>query len=113
MINMQKSKIDDKLSVQRKFWKKRQRNLPKSLRTQYKVQKNINLGENQKVFRIDHDELIVKNCPEKNKQLFNNLSLKKSPNCSSCKWNIWLELDKVWYCRVYECIINNQKHRID
>ena len=45
--------------------KKRQRILPKSLRTQYKVQKTIKIGDNQKVFRIDHDELLVKNCPEK------------------------------------------------
>ena len=35
------------------------------MRTQYEVQKNINVGENQEVFRIDHDELLVKNCPEK------------------------------------------------
>ena len=35
------------------------------MRTQYEVQKNINVGENQEVFRNDHDELLVKNCPEK------------------------------------------------
>ena len=45
--------------------RKRQRNLPKSLRNQCKVQKNIKTGEDQKVFRNDHDELLVKNCPEK------------------------------------------------
>ena len=35
------------------------------MRNQYKVQKNIKTGEDQKVFRNDHDELLVKNCPEK------------------------------------------------
>ena len=78
------------------------------MRTQYKVQKNIKTGEDQKVFRNDHDELLVKNCPEKEQT--NNQQpkfKKKQPNCPSCKRNFWLELDKVWYCQICECFINN------
>ena len=35
------------------------------MRTQNKVQKNIKTGEDQKDFWNNHDELLVKNCPEK------------------------------------------------
>ena len=58
--------------------KKRQRILPKSLRTQYKVQKTIKIGDNQKVFRIDHDELLVKNCPEKKQTNIQQPKFKKT-----------------------------------
>ena len=35
------------------------------MRTQYEVQKISKIGENQKVFRNDQCEVIVKNCPKK------------------------------------------------
>ena len=91
----------------------RQRNLPKSLRTQYKVQKNFKIGENQQVLRKDHDELIVKSCPKRKQTIIQQSSFKLPPNCPSCKRNIWLKLDNVWYCQICEHIINNQKHLID
>ena len=37
--------------------------------------KNFKIGENQQVLRKDHDELIVKNCPKRKKQLYNSLVL--------------------------------------
>ena len=33
--------------------------------------------------------------------------------CPSCKRNIWLEIDKGYYCKNCEYIINKQKHQID
>ena len=93
--------------------KLRQRNLPKPLRTQYKVQKYNEIGENQQVFRKDHDELIVKICPKRNQTIIQQSSFKLPPNCPSCKRTIWLEFDKVWYCQICEHTIKNQKHRID
>ena len=48
------------------------------MRTQYKVQKNIKTGEDQKVFRNDHDELLVKNCPEKDQTNDQQPKLKKT-----------------------------------
>ena len=78
------------------------------MRTQNKVQKNFKIGENQQVLRINHDELIVKNCPKRKQTIIQQSSFKLPPNYPSCKRNIWLELDKVWYCQICEHIINNQ-----
>ena len=65
----------------------RQRNLPKPLRTQYKVQNN-EIGENQQVFRKDHDELIVKNGPKRNQTIVQQPIFKLPPNCPSIKRNL-------------------------
>ena len=48
------------------------------MRTQYKVQKNIEKGKNQKVFRNGHDELIVKNCPKKKQTNIQQPKFKKT-----------------------------------
>ena len=48
------------------------------MRTQYKVQKNIKTGEDRKVFRNDHDELLVKNCPEKEQTIIRQPRFKKT-----------------------------------
>ena len=93
--------------------KLRQRQLPKSYRIQYQVEKNFKIGENQQVFRKDHDELIVKICPKRNQTIIQPSSFKLPPNCPSCKRTIWLEFDKVWYCQICEHTIKNQKHRKD
>ena len=88
----------------------RKRDPPTSLRTQYQVQNEAKIRENQKVIKNDNDQLIVKNYPEnKNKQPIIQQQL---PNCS-CKQNNWLEFDKGYYCTNCEYIINKQKHQID
>ena len=88
----------------------RKRNPPTSLRTQYQVQNETQIGRNQKVIKNDNDELIIRNYP-KNKQLLQQKN--KPPNSLSCKRNIWLEFDKGYYCKNCEYVINKQKHQID
>ena len=51
------------------------RNPPTSLRTQYQVQNNTQIRRNQKVIKNDNDQLVVKNYPKINNQLFNNKNL--------------------------------------
>ena len=81
------------------------------MRTQYQVQNETKIRRNQKVFKNDNDQLIVKNYPKnENKQPSIQQQL---PNCPSCKQNIWLEFDKGWKCKNCEYIINKQKHQID
>ena len=53
----------------------RKRNPPTSSRTQYQVQNETQIRRNQKVIKNDNDQLVVKNYPKKNNQLFNNKSL--------------------------------------
>ena len=53
----------------------RKRDHPTSLRTQYQVQNETQIRKNQKVIKNGNDELIVKNYPKINKQLFNNKNL--------------------------------------
>ena len=84
----------------------RLRDEPKSLRTQYQVQKETQIRKNQKVVE-NNGKLEVRNHP-KNKQ-----PIKQQPNCPSCKRNNWLEIDKGYYCKNCEYIINKQKHQID
>ena len=55
---------------------------PKSLRTQYQVQNETQIRENQKVIRNDNDELIVENYPKNKQQL-----KYKQPDCPKCKRN--------------------------
>ena len=85
---------------------------PPSLRTQYQVQNDIKIRTNQKVFKNDNNQLVVKNYP-KNKQPIIQQQKFNPPNCPSCKLNSWLEFDKGYYCRNCEYIINKQKHQID
>ena len=73
----------------------RLRDEPKSLRSQYQVQKETQIRKNQKVIKNDNDQLVVKNCPKnKNKQPIIQEQKFKPPDCPSCKQNIWLEFDK-------------------
>ena len=90
----------------------RLRDEPKSLRTQYKVQKETRIRKNPKVIKNDNDQLIVKNYP-KNKQPIIQQQKFKRPNCPSCKQNNWLEFDKGYFCQNCEYIINRQEHQID
>ena len=73
----------------------RKRNPPTFLRTQYKVQNEIQISGNQKVFKNDNHQLVVKNYP-KNKQ---PITQKQLPNFRSCKSIKWLEFDKGYYCK--------------
>ena len=92
----------------------RKRDPPKSLTTQYQVKNNTKIRTNQKVIRIDDNQLIVKNYTKnKNKQPIIQQQKFDLPNCPSCKQNTWLEFDKEYYCRNCEYIINKQKHQID
>ena len=50
-----------------------------SLRTQYQVQNETQIRKNQKVFKIDNDQLILKNYP-KNKQTIIQQQKFKPPN---------------------------------
>ena len=50
----------------------RKRDEPKSLRTQYQIQNDTRIRRNQKVIKTDNDQLVVKNYPKINNQLFNN-----------------------------------------
>ena len=67
----------------------RERDTPKSPRTQYQVPNETQIRKNQKVIRIDIDELIVKNYP-KNKQPNIQQAKIKQPNCPNCKRKNWL-----------------------
>ena len=91
----------------------RKRDLPTSLRTQYQVQNETQIRKNQKVIKNDNDQLIMKKYPKNKKQLIQQASKFKPPNCSSCKQNNWLEFDKGYYCKNCEYIINKQKRQID
>ena len=90
----------------------RERDEPKSLRTQYQVQTETQIRRNHKVIGNDNDELIVKNYA-KNKQPIIQQPKFKPPNCPNCKGNTCLEFDKSYYCLNCEYIINKQKHQID
>ena len=92
----------------------RKRNPPISLRTQYQVQNETQIGKNQKVIKNDNDQLVIKNYSKiKNKQPSIQQQIFKPPSCPNCKQNTWLEFDKGYYCTNCEYIINKQKHQID
>ena len=90
----------------------RLRDPPSSLRIQYQVQNDTQIRRNQKVFRNDDNQLIVKNYP-KNKQPIIQQQKFKPPNCPSCKQKARLQFDKGYYCTNCEYIITKQKHQID
>ena len=66
---------------------------PNSLRTQYQIQINTQIRNNQKVIKNYNDELIVQNYP-RNKQPIKEQQKPKPPKCPSCKRKNWLEFDK-------------------
>ena len=53
----------------------RKRDPPLSLRTQYQVQNDTEIGKNQKLIKIDKDVLEVKNYPRNKNNQFNNKKL--------------------------------------
>ena len=89
----------------------RKRHPPTSLRTQYQVQNETQIGRNQKIVKNNNNHL-VKNYP-KNKQAIVQQQKIKPPHCPNCKENNWLEFDKGYYCKNCEYIINKQKHQIE
>ena len=84
----------------------------KSLRTQYQVQNETQIGNNQKGIKNDNDQLVVENYP-KNKQPIIQQPKIKQLKCPSCTQKNWLEFDKGYYCKNCENIINKQKYQID
>ena len=91
----------------------RKQDPPTSLRTQYQVQNETQIRKNQKVIKNDNDQIIVKNYPKNKKQAIIQEQKFKPPNCATCKQNNWLEVDRGFYCKNCEYIINKQKHQID
>ena len=89
----------------------RKQDPPHSLRTQYQVQNEIQISRNLKVVE-KNGKIEVKNYPKKKKQLIKQQPKFKPPNCPSCKRNIWLQVDKGYYCKICEYIINKQKHQV-
>ena len=86
------------------------RDEPKSLRTQYQVQKINQVRKNRKIVE-NNGKLEVKNYPKNKKQPITQQQ-SRLPECLSCKRNNWLEFDKGWYCKNCEYNINKQKHQI-
>ena len=80
------------------------------MRTQYQVQNETQIRRNQEVIKNDNDQLVVKNYP-KNKQPISQKF--KPPNCPTCKQKHWLGVDKGYYCKNCEYIINKRKHQVD
>ena len=64
---MLKSRTIDIKFMQLKIIILRKRDPPTSLRTEYQIQNEIQIGRNQKVIKIDNDELIVQNYPKTKK----------------------------------------------
>ena len=89
----------------------RKRDPPTSLRTQYQVQNDTQIRKSQKDIE-NNENLEVKNYP-KNYQPSRKQPEFKFPNCPTCKQSNWLEVDKGYYCKNCEYIINKQKHQID
>ena len=58
-----------------------------SLRTQYQVQIDTQIRKNQKIIKIDNDQLVVTNYP-KSKQPFIQQRKCNLPPCPSCKRKI-------------------------
>ena len=86
----------------------RKREPPNSSRTQYQNQNETQISKNKKVIKNDNDELIVENYP-KNKQPIQQQPKFKPSKCPLCKRNMWLEVDKGYYCKNCEYIINKKK----
>ena len=89
----------------------RLREEPKSLRTQYQVQNETQLGKNQNVVE-NSGKLEVKNYPKKKHPIQQQPNF-KPPNCPSCKRDNCLEFDKGYHCKKCDYFINKQKHQID
>ena len=89
----------------------RKRDPPLSLRTQYQVQNETQIRKNQKAIKNDN-QLEVKNYPKIKQPIIQKQKI-KTPNCPTCKQNIWLEIDEGYYCQNCEYIINKQKHQVD
>ena len=90
----------------------RKRNPPTSVRRQYQVQKETQIRKNQKIIKNGNDQLVVKNYPKIKQPIIQQPEF-NLPNCPSCKQNNWLKVDRGYYCRNREYIINKQKHQID
>ena len=89
----------------------RKRQPPLSLGTQYRVQNETQIRKNQKVVQ-NNGKLEVKSYP-KNKRPIVQQPKFKPPSYPSCKQNMWLEIDKGYYCKNCEYNNNKQKHQLD
>ena len=57
-----------------------ERDAPKSLRTQYQLENETQIRNNQKVIKNDNDELVVKNYPKSKEPILQQQSKLKPPN---------------------------------
>ena len=74
----------------------------------------LRVGKSRKLSKMTMmNELIVKNCPESEKQPIQQQPKFKQPDCPSCKRKNWLKIDKGTFCQNCEYSINKQKHQID
>ena len=83
----------------------RERDPPKTFRTQYQDQNNTQIRRIQKVNRNNKNELLINIHPENKQPKIQQPKLEQL-NCPSCKKNNCLEFDKGYYCRNCEYIIN-------
>ena len=90
----------------------RKRDPLKSLRTQYQIQNETKIRNNQKVIKNKNDKLVVKKYPKKKQPIIQQPKF-DLPNFPSCKQNNWLEFDKGYYCKNCKYKINKRKHQID
>ena len=87
---------------------------PKTVRTEYRVQRQTANRKNQKVIKNNNNSLIVKKYPKKRKTFLEKPKT-SLPICPNCKRDIWLESTHGYFCRTPESqyIINKRKHQID
>ena len=86
----------------------REREQPKSLRTQYQIQNNTKIRRNQKVIKDDKGKLTVKPYPKKEKPQHSE-NTQKIIQCPSCYRNAMVEYDEYYQCEVCDVIMNKTK----
>ena len=90
----------------------REREQPKSLRTQYQVQNDTKIRRNQKVIKDDKGKLTVKPYPKKEKEKEIGNNIQKIIQCPSCNRNAMVEYDEYYQCEVCDVIMNKTKQEM-
>ena len=89
----------------------RKQDPPTSLRRQFQVRNETQIRKTQKVIE-NNGKLVVKFYP-KNRQPTKQQPKFKSPDCPSFKQKSLLEIDREYFCKNCDYIINKQKHQKD
>ena len=91
----------------------REREQPKSLRTQYQVINDTKIRRNQKVIADDKGKLTVKSYPKKEKEKPQEpTNIQKIIQCPSCGRNAMVEYDEYYQCEVCDTIMNKTKQQM-